>query len=120
MDAMENMFLQLRTAGNPGAMRFAEEFCYSHGDEVRDLNLFLNEVEKCQSDDFPPKPLPPDRIYMVWNDCCGKDCDRVVALVSAAENGSISYQSIAENLSRVRANYYTDEELGLAGQGRGL
>jgi len=59
MDAMENMFLQLRTAGNPGAMRFAEEFCYSHGDEVRDLNLFLNEVEKCQSDDFRPSRCRP-------------------------------------------------------------
>ena len=43
------------------------------------------------------------KIYMVWNDCCGRDMKKFKETIQAFREGKFSVEEIQENLSRVRA-----------------
>lgn len=43
------------------------------------------------------------KIYMLWNDCCGRDMTKLADTIQYLQSNNISKETILENLSRVRA-----------------
>ena len=43
------------------------------------------------------------KIYMVWNDCCGRDMGKFRETIQAFRDGKFTEEEIHENLSRVYA-----------------
>ena len=43
------------------------------------------------------------KIYMVWNDCCGRDYDKLDETIQAFAEGKFTREQIHENLNQVRA-----------------
>ena len=43
------------------------------------------------------------KLYMLWNDCCGRDNEKFKKTLQAFHEGKFTEEEIHENLSRVRA-----------------
>ena len=44
-----------------------------------------------------------EKLYMLWNDCCGRDSTKVFDTLDYFRSGKISEEDIFENLNRPRA-----------------
>lgn len=53
------------------------------------------------------------RIYMLWNDCCDCDLERVLQIMEAFRSGKITSESIHEHVQDPRGTAFTDQELGI-------
>jgi len=85
--------------GNPGAMMACMElFKIGPSGAVTILNL----------DDIG---LYGEKLYMLWNDCCGRDASKVVQVVEARNFGKLSDQDIRDRVAGGYGKPFTDEEL---------
>ena len=60
------------------------------------------------------------RIYMLWNDCCDRDLERVLQIMEAFRSGKIIIESIHEHVQDPRGTAFTDQELGIEQGGRAM
>ena len=75
--------------GNPGALTCMMQLI-QHDPEtgVRDILL------------FDSMGIHGSQIYMVWNDCCGRDIGKFKETIQAFREGKFTEEEIHENLSR--------------------
>lgn len=60
-----------------------------------------------------------ERLYMLWNDCCDRDIQRVMKVVSAVNaEKKLSEEDVRKHVSGVRGTPFTDEELGIGKEDR--
>lgn len=89
--------------GNPGAMTFCFEII--HSDDKTDLMRLLH------LDTFG---IYGSKLYMVWNDICGRDLGIFRLLMLNVTYGKVSKEDLLENLSKGYATPYelaSEEEL---------
>ena len=77
--------------GNPGALTCMMQMM--NFDPMALLDILL----------FDSIGIYGSKIYMVWNDCCGRDMGKFKETIQAFREGKFSEEEIHENLSRVRA-----------------
>ena len=83
--------LAVMSEGNPGALAFLTELIQS--DPTASLAVLV-------LDSFG---IYGEKIYKLWNDCCGRDFGKAKFLIAQFNNGKYSESEIHENLSQVRA-----------------
>jgi len=97
-DTTMDLMLKM-SEGNPGAlMACMELFKLGTPGVVALINL----------DDIG---LYGEKLYMLWNDCCGRDAEKVVKVVKARNFGKLSDKDILDRVSGGYGKPYTDEEL---------
>lgn len=74
--------------GNPGALTCMMQMMNS--DPMALLDILL----------FDSMGIYGSKIYMVWNDCCGRDMAKFKETIKAFREGKFSEEEIHENLSR--------------------
>lgn len=52
---------------------------------------------------FDTMEIYGSKIYMLWNDCCGRDMDKFNKTIQYIREGKVSKEKVHENLNRVRA-----------------
>ena len=77
--------------GNPGALTCLMQMLES--DPMAMLDILL----------FDSMGIYGSKIYMVWNDCCGRNMEKFKKTIQAFREGKFTEQEIHDNLSRVRA-----------------
>ena len=65
--------------------------------------------------DFDDIGLYGDKLYMLWNDCCGRSAEKVLMVDKARNFGKLSVKDIQDRASGGYGKPYTDEELELDG-----
>ena len=90
--------ISIMTEGNPGA---AECIGLMFLDDAYDTALDLLLLDKLE--------IYGSKIYMLWNDCCGRDVQKMRKTISAFRNHKFTKEQIHENLSQVRAKPFIDE-----------
>ena len=88
--SMEDMLFTM-SEGNPGALTCMMQMLES--DPMGILDILM----------FDSMGIYGSKIYMVWNDCCGRDMRKFKKTLQAFREGKFSQEEIHENLSRVRA-----------------
>ena len=85
--------------GNPGAIAFCSE-----------LMKFgtLGVVTIINLDDIG---LYGDRLYMLWNDCCGRSAEKAIKVVKARNFGKLSNQDIRDHVAGGYGKPFADDEL---------
>lgn len=74
--------------GNPGALTCMMQMMTS--DPMALLDILL----------FDSMGIYGSKIYMVWNDCCGRDMAKFKETIQAFREGKFTEEEIHENLSR--------------------
>ena len=79
--------------GNPGALTFLMEEI-NRGDEKRFVAdvIFFNMYE-----------IYGSKLYMFWNDACGRDLNKVKETIMLIITNRVSKEKVHENLNRSRA-----------------
>ena len=75
--------------GNPGALTCMMELLFA-GSDTGLLDILL----------FDSMGIYGSKIYMVWNDCCGRDMEKFKKTIQAFREGKFTEQEINENLSQ--------------------
>lgn len=88
--SMQDMLITM-SEGNPGALTCMMQMMNSDSMALLDIML------------FDSIGIYGSKIYMVWNDCCGRDMRKFKETIQAFREGKFSEEEIHENLSRVRA-----------------
>ena len=78
--------------GNPGALS-----CMMEMIQTDPVNGFMDILL------FDSLGIYGSKIYMVWNDCCGRDMEKFKETLKAFREGRFTEEEIHENLSQVRA-----------------
>lgn len=94
MDLMVKM-----SEGNPGALMFCMELFKMGSRGVATL-INLDDIG-----------LYGDRLYMLWNDCCGRSAEKAIKVVKARNFGKLSNQDILDRVAGAYGKPFTDEEL---------
>ena len=96
--------------GNPGAWTFLCQM-------LNKKDWFANVDPLMVILMFDTLELYGSKLYMVWNDICGRDLNKVDLLIRNWQMGNISKSAIHDNLSSGRGTPFTNlksfEELGL-------
>ena len=71
--------------GNPGAMAFVMELI-GEGDML--TVLMFDKLE-----------LYGEKLYMLWNDCCGREIENVRKVIDLWQQGKITKETIQEHVS---------------------
>ncbi|MBE5812584.1 MAG: hypothetical protein E7314_02915 [Clostridiales bacterium] len=74
--------------GNPGALTCMMQMLQSDPLALFDI-LFFDTME-----------IYGEKIYMLWNDCCGRDMTKFKETIEYLKSGKISKEKIHENLNR--------------------
>lgn len=77
--------------GNPGALTFIMEMMNTNTKAVPNI-IFFDTME-----------IYGAKLYMFWNDCCGRDQEKVNETVGFLRKENVSKEKIHENLNQVRA-----------------
>lgn len=77
--------------GNPGALTCMVNMLNYNPMALLDI-LFFDTME-----------IYGSKIYMLWNDCCGRDMDKFNKTIQYIREGKVSKEKVHENLNRVRA-----------------
>ena len=87
--------------GNPGALEFCMELMKLGADGLTSI-LALDCME-----------VYGERLYMLWNDCCGRDAQKVVRVIKARAHGKISTDDISTHIkgNGYRGTPFDDSEL---------
>lgn len=88
--SMQDMLITM-SEGNPGALTCMMQMMNSDPRALLDI-LFFDSIG-----------IYGSKIYMVWNDCCGRDMGKFKETIQAFREGKFSEEEIHENLSRLRA-----------------
>lgn len=49
------------------------------------------------------KKVYGDKIHMLWNDCCGKNINKLIDTLRVIKNVEITYLQLHENLNKIKA-----------------
>ena len=86
--SIEDMLIEM-CEGNPGALTCMMQMLQSDFvDGIHDIML------------FDSLGIYGPQIYMVWNDCCGRDMGKFKETINAFREGKFTNEEIHENLSR--------------------
>ena len=85
--SMTEMLITM-SEGNPGALTCMMQMISSDPKALLDILL------------FDSMGIYGSNIYMVWNDCCGRDMAKFKETIQAFREGKFSEAEIHENLSR--------------------
>jgi hypothetical protein len=96
MDLMVNM-----SEGNPGSLMFCMEL-FKMGSRGVVALINLDDVG-----------LYGEKLYMLWNDCCGRDASKVVRVVEARNFGKLSDQDIRDHVAGGYGKPFADDELAV-------
>ncbi len=77
--------------GNPGALTCMVNMLNYNPMALLDI-LFFDTME-----------IYGSKIYMLWNDCCGRDMDKFNKTIQYIREGKVSKEKVHENLNRVCA-----------------
>lgn len=84
-DSVTDMMMKM-CEGNPGAMAVCMEFL--QGDfEYFEYLLMCDTLE-----------LYGEKLYMLWNDCCGRDIEKMKKVIALWRQGVISKEAIHQHL----------------------
>lgn len=83
--------LSTMSEGNPGALICMMELL--ENDPMAILDILY----------FDSMGIYGSKIYMIWNDCCGRDMSKFKETIQYLRSGAVSEEEIHENLNRVRA-----------------
>ena len=83
--------LYVMSDGNPGALTCMAEMIKHNPQALSDI-LYFDSME-----------IYGAKIYMLWNDCCGRDIVKLSETIQHLRSNNISKEVIHENLNRVRA-----------------
>lgn len=83
--------LTVMSQGNPGAIECMIQWLKSDPMAIFDI-LYLDTLG-----------IYGSKIYMLWNDCCGRDLKKLTKTIHYFQSGQISKEEIHENLDRIRA-----------------
>ena len=89
--SMEDMLITM-CEGNPGALT-----CMMQMIQTDPMTGMLDILL------FDSLGIYGSKIYMVWNDCCGRDMAKFKETIQAFRKGKFTEEEIHENLSSVRA-----------------
>ena len=78
--------------GNPGALT-----CMRKMLQTDPMAAFLDILY------FDNMGIYGSKIYMLWDDCCGRDMSKFKETIKYLRSGAVSKEKIHENLNRVRA-----------------
>ena len=95
---MSKMTLLRMAEGNPGALTCMIEMINSYESALEDIE-YLERLE-----------IYGSKIYMLWNDCCGRDIAKLRKTLKYFKSGIITKSEIHENLNRIRAIPFIKEE----------
>ena len=87
---MQEMLITM-SEGNPGALTCMLEMLQT--DPMALLDILY----------FDSMGIYGSKIYMLWNDCCGRDMSKLRETIQYLRSGAVSKEEIHENLNRVRA-----------------
>lgn len=73
--------------GNPGALTVIMKFMNGDGIDIIKYILPLDTLE-----------IYGSRLYMLWNDCCQRDDDKLKRVIDAYKFGKLSKESIIESI----------------------
>ncbi len=85
--SVQDMLITM-SEGNPGALTCMMQMMTS--DPMALLDILL----------FDSMGIYGSKIYMVWNDCCGRDMAKFKETIQAFREGKFTEEEIHENLSR--------------------
>ena len=77
--------------GNPGAIACMLNMLDNNPKALLDI-LFFDTME-----------IYGSKIYMLWNDCCGRDMKTFRDTINYIREGNVSKEEVHENLNRVHA-----------------
>ena len=80
--------IEKMSEGNPGAMAF----CFEALKEPADLHILL----MCDT-----LGLYGAKLYMLWNDCCNRDMEKVRKVITEFTSGKLTREEIHKNLDCV-------------------
>ena len=75
--------------GNPGCMQFLMQFIKT----IPEATMFILH--------FDSLGLYGSRLYMRWNDCCGRDCEKVAEVMRKRCAGELTGEEILNHVSDV-------------------
>ena len=87
---MKEMLITM-SEGNPGALMCMMEMLQTDPMAILDI-LYFDSMG-----------IYGSNIYMLWNDCCGRDMSKFKETIRYLRSGAVSEEEIHENLNRVRA-----------------
>lgn len=88
--SIEDMVVTM-SEGNPGALTCMVNMLNYNPMAHLDI-LFFDTME-----------IYGSKIYMLWNDCCGRDMDKFNKTIQYIREGKVSKEKVHENLNRVCA-----------------
>lgn len=90
----EAMVKMSESAGgyNPGAMEFVSLYVKNGGGDALDGLKVLDHFE-----------IYGERLYMLWNDCCGRNLQEAQRYVLSMQLGDVTKEFMKEHLSGYRA-----------------
>ena len=76
--------------GNPGALTFLIELI-----KIKDNDFFVDfmTIDKME--------LYEDKLYMLWNDCCNRDMQKVISIFRLYRKGKIKQTDIEERIKNI-------------------
>lgn len=90
--------IEAMSEGNPGAI---ECIGLMFLDEPYDTALDMLLLDKLE--------IYGSKLYMLWNDCCGRDVQKMRKTIKAFRSHKFTKEQIHENLSQVRAQPFITE-----------
>lgn len=85
--SMQDVLITM-SEGNPGALTCMMQMLQTNPMSFMDILL------------FDKMGIYGSKIYMVWNDCCGRDMKKFKDTIQAFREGKFSEEEIHENLNR--------------------
>ena len=78
--------------GNPGAMHTIMELLQEVNKDIVNMGviLFLDS----------PLELYGSRLYQLWNDCCGRDIQKVINIVNLCAKGEITKDDFLQHVNQ--------------------
>lgn len=78
--------------GNPGAMSTVMELLQEVNKDIRNIGviLFLDS----------PLELYGSQLYQLWNDCCGRDIQKVIKIVNLCAKGEITKDEFLRHVNQ--------------------
>lgn len=92
--------------GNPGAMTACMEL-FKIGTKGVTTLLCLDDIG-----------MYGEKLYMLWNDCCGRDASKVVRVIEARNFGKLSDQDIRDHVAGGYGKPFADDELAVEDSGK--
>lgn len=89
--------------GNPGCITFLINLLQYCGEHQLNIGAYVGIIDNMQ--------LYEDRLYMLWNDSCDRNMDKVIEVLNAYANEKITDKDIKERILDVEYGKTFDDLL---------